>query len=91
MKIFVRIKAGAKKSEFIETLTDDSGALIFKIAIKAPATEGKANAALIRFLAKSFDLTQKEITITSGKSSTNKVILLNTETPPKELVKWQKL
>lgn len=45
-----------------------------KIAISAPAVEGKANKRCINFLAKSFKVAKSKLEITSGLKSKEKVI-----------------
>lgn len=47
---------------------------IFKIKIKAPAIENKANNELIKFLSKEFKIERSLITIKSGKNSKTKLI-----------------
>jgi len=44
----------------------------YRVRITAPPVEGKANACLIRFLAKSFGVPKRNVTLVSGKSSRNK-------------------
>ncbi|MCL6269690.1 DUF167 family protein [Sansalvadorimonas sp. 2012CJ34-2] len=43
-----------------------------KVRIKAPPVEGKANAYLIKFLAKQFGVTKRDIEIISGELSREK-------------------
>ncbi len=45
-----------------------------KIAIQAPPVEGRANTALIAFLADSFSVSKASITIKSGTTGRNKVV-----------------
>jgi len=45
-----------------------------KIRLRAPAVEGKANAALIRFLAARLKLPRHSIVLESGQKSRDKVI-----------------
>lgn len=47
-----------------------------KVRIAAPPEKGKANRALIKFLAKFLDLTQAQVVIVSGETSRHKKILL---------------
>ncbi len=50
----------------------------FVVYLKAPPVEGKANALLIKFLAKFFSLTQQQISVLKGQSGRYKSILLKT-------------
>ena len=44
----------------------------YKIAISAPPTQGKANARLVSFLAKSFGVGRRNVVLVNGESSRNK-------------------
>jgi uncharacterized protein len=48
-----------------------------KIKLRAPAVEGKANAALIRFLAQQLKLPRHSIALERGQASRDKVILIH--------------
>ncbi len=45
-----------------------------KIALTTPPVEGRANAAVIEFLAKILDVPRSSVTIASGETNRNKVI-----------------
>jgi len=69
VKITVRVKSRAKENKVI---IED--AAHYAVYIHAPATEGKANEALIRVLADHFDIAQSRIRIVSGFSSRIKIV-----------------
>ena len=48
-----------------------------KIKLRAPAVEGKANAALIRFLAAQLKVAQRSIVLERGPKSRDKVIRID--------------
>jgi uncharacterized protein len=48
-----------------------------KIKLRAPAVEGKANAALIRFLAKQMNLPRHAIVLKRGEKSRDKLIQIH--------------
>jgi len=48
-----------------------------KIKLRAPAIEGKANAALLRFLAERLQLPRKGIVLKSGEKSRDKAIQIH--------------
>ena len=48
-----------------------------KLAITAPPVDGKANAAVIAFVAKFFRIAKSRVTIHSGQQSRTKRLLLN--------------
>jgi uncharacterized protein len=47
-----------------------------KIRLKAPPVEGKANAALINYLAEVLDIPRRKITLLSGQTSRQKRVLI---------------
>lgn len=48
-----------------------------KLALTAPPVEGRANQAVIEFLADLFQIPRSSVTITSGATSRNKVVLVS--------------
>lgn len=64
MKLTIKVIPKAKKNEIKGE----------KVYLKAPPVEGKANEALIAFLAEHFGVKKKQITIIKGEKSRNKVI-----------------
>ncbi|MDP3935298.1 MAG: DUF167 domain-containing protein [Candidatus Giovannonibacteria bacterium] len=68
MRISVKAKAGAKKESVLKT-----GASEFKISVKEPAKEGRANEAIARVLAEYFEVAPSRVRILSGFTSRQKV------------------
>ena len=75
------IQPGAKTTQ-VSGLHD--GAL--KIRLAAPPVEGKANAALLAFLAKRFGCAKREITLLSGELSRHKVVQINRVMEQNEII-----
>ena len=71
----VRAQPGAKKTLITGTYGEGAAAQL-KISVHAPPVEGRANEALIAFLADSFSLPRKSITLVSGDTNRSKVFLL---------------
>ena len=71
----VRAQPGAKKTA-ITGVYGEGDAVQLKIQVHAPPIEGRANAALIEFLAATFGLAKKSVELVSGESSRSKVFLL---------------
>jgi hypothetical protein len=71
----VRVQPGAKKT-VIAGIYGEGLAARLKIALQAPAIDGRANDALTAFLAEMFRLPKSSIQLLSGLSSRNKVLLL---------------
>ena len=68
MRINVKVIVQAKKS-----LIKEAGG-IFKVYLNAPAVDGKANKALIEFLAEHFSVKKSAVEIIKGLKSRNKTI-----------------
>ena len=66
----VRIRPAAPRNKLLGWNT--AGEL--RISINAPAREGKANRALVAFLADRFNLTKRDIRIESGERSRSKTM-----------------
>jgi uncharacterized protein (TIGR00251 family) len=71
----VRAQPGAKKTA-ITGVYGEGGAAQLKIAVQAPPVEGRANEALIAFLANIFSLPRKSVVLLSGELSRGKVFLI---------------
>jgi uncharacterized protein (TIGR00251 family) len=82
--LLLNVKAipGASKTEFVGI---HDGRL--RVRIAAAPEDGRANDALVAFLAKMFDCSKKEITIKSGERSRLKTVSL----PPRCLEKAEKI
>lgn len=76
----VRLQPGAKKT-FIKGIYgvgiySEAASPALNIAVQAPPIEGRANAALLEFLAEVFSLPKSAATILSGVLSRTKIVLL---------------
>jgi hypothetical protein len=71
----VRAQPGAKKTA-IGGIYGEGAAAQLKIAVQAPPLEGRANEALIAFLAATFGLQKSAVKLISGELSRSKVFLL---------------
>ena len=69
MKITVKTKLNSKKAE-IKKINDTN--LI--VAVKEPPVDGKANKAIVKTLAKYFDVPSSAVRIVSGHASKQKII-----------------
>jgi uncharacterized protein (TIGR00251 family) len=57
----------------IDKLTGEHGDAI-KVKLRAPAVEGKANAALITLLARKLNVTRRQVLLQSGEKSRDKLV-----------------
>jgi uncharacterized protein (TIGR00251 family) len=65
----VKVQPRAKKSAIVGEVGE-----ALKLALTAPAIEGRANQACIAFLAELLNVPRSSVTIAAGQSSRNKVI-----------------
>jgi len=73
--LVVRAQPGAKKTA-IGGIYGEGQTAQLKIAVHAPPLEGRANAALIAFLAETFGLPKGSVELLSGELSRSKVFFL---------------
>lgn len=66
----VKVVPNASKSEYAGWLDNET----LKIRIQSPAQDGKANKALVAFLAKQTGVSKNQISIVRGESSRQKLI-----------------
>jgi len=71
----VRAQPGAKKTA-ITGIYGEGADTRLKIAVQAPPIEGRANQALITFLAETFSIPRSAVELISGELSRSKVFLL---------------
>jgi len=71
----VRAQPGAKKTAIVGVYGEGDAAQL-KIAIQAPPVEGRANEALVAFLADRFGLAKNAVELISGELSRSKVFRL---------------
>jgi uncharacterized protein len=65
----LRIVPNAKRSEIVGEYGD-----AVKVKVAAPAVDGKANAALLEFLAETLGVSVRVVTLIAGEKSRDKVI-----------------
>jgi len=66
----VRVTPRASKNEIVDILSDGT----VKVHLTAPPVEGKANAALLKFLAKVLDVPVRQLEVIAGASGRDKLI-----------------
>jgi uncharacterized protein (TIGR00251 family) len=71
----VRAQPGAKRTS-VSGVYGEGAAAQLKIAVQAPPIEGRANSALINFLAETFGVSKSHVELVSGELSRSKVFLL---------------
>jgi uncharacterized protein len=66
----VRVTPRASKNEIVEILSDGT----VKVHLTAPPVEGKANLALLKFLANVLDIPVKRLEVVAGATGRDKLI-----------------
>lgn len=74
--ITLHIQPGAKRTELVGLHGD-----ALKIRLAAPPVDGKANAALLAFLAEVFKVSKREVELISGDTSRSKRVRVNGVAP----------
>lgn len=82
LRLTVHVQPGAKRSEIVGEHGD-----ALKLRLLAPPVDGKANAALIAFLAATLDLPKAAISLKSGQTARRKILALATSATPSEVEK----
>ncbi|WP_133679867.1 DUF167 domain-containing protein [Paludibacterium purpuratum] len=67
----LHVQPGAKKTE----ICGEHGEAL-KIRLAAPPVEGKANSALILWLADCFDVPRRDVTLLSGEKNRHKIVAI---------------
>ncbi|HEV2325687.1 MAG TPA: DUF167 domain-containing protein [Terracidiphilus sp.] len=76
VSLAVRAQPGAKRTA-ITGVYGEGAAAQLKVAVNAPPVEGRANEALIAFLAEAFSVSRSAVELTSGELSRSKSFLLH--------------
>lgn len=71
----VKVVPGASRTRSAGVLDDR-----LKIAVAAPPEKGKANAELIRFLARQLDVRRRDVTVTAGLTDPRKTVRIDNTT-----------
>ncbi len=76
MKIFVKAKPGAQSARVTELtgLFNKDAPRRFMVAVKEPASEGRANRAIVRALAEHFGVPPSRVRIVKGHAAREKVV-----------------
>jgi uncharacterized protein (TIGR00251 family) len=69
----LHVQPGAKRTEVAGVHGEGAGARL-RVRLAAPPVDGKANAALLRFLAAEFDVALRAVTIVHGETSRRKTV-----------------
>ena len=77
MFIALHITPKSARNEIIGWAQDADGRPVLKVKVAAPPEDGKANAELIKFLAKTWGVPKSSLELASGEASRNKRIKIH--------------
>ena len=75
-RLTLRVRAGARRTEFAGQYADGRGKDVWKLQVAAPPVDGKANEAIVRFLSKFAGVASSAVRIVSGFTSATKIVEL---------------
>ena len=74
VRLAVRLTPKASAERIIGLADEADGSVALKVAVTAAPENGKANAALVRLLARAFDLPPRDFAIVRGETDRRKVV-----------------
>jgi len=77
VRLFVRLTPRARRAAIEGVVTEPDGRVALKVAVTAPPEGGKANAALIALLGKSWRLPKRAFEIVGGATDRRKTLLVS--------------
>lgn len=83
LTLAIKVQPNATRTEFSGWLDDGT----LKVRIQSPPQDGKANKALLQFLAKETGVSKNQISILRGETSRQKVIAFRELSPSQ----WQRI
>lgn len=76
VRVHIRLQPRARRERIEGVVTEADGRVALKVAVTAPPEDGKANAALVALLGKSWRLPKSAIEIVGGATDRRKTLLL---------------
>jgi uncharacterized protein (TIGR00251 family) len=77
LRVAVRLTPKASRDRIQEIAVDADGQALFKVQVTAVPEDGKANAALLKLLSKSWKLPKSDMEIVQGATDRRKVIMIS--------------
>jgi uncharacterized protein len=76
VRLRVRLTPRASANRVVGLVAEADGGVALKIMVTAAAEDGKANAALVALLARSWQLAKSDIAVVAGATDRRKILLL---------------
>lgn len=77
LRVDLRLQPGASRAQVDGPAVLDDGTTVLKLRVTEPPEGGKANAALIRLLAKAWKLPKSALTLVAGHRDRRKTLAVN--------------
>jgi uncharacterized protein (TIGR00251 family) len=77
LRVLLRVQPGASREGIEGLITMADGQIALKARVCAPPEGGKANAALVKLLAKAWKLPKSAISIVAGQSQRRKTLMIS--------------
>ena len=77
VRLSVRLTPGAKKDQIDGVEAGADGKPWLRVRVSAPPVDGKANQALVKYLAKRWRVPKTAIKIVSGITTRNKILIIS--------------
>lgn len=74
VRIAVRLTPRARGEGIVGWVEAEGEARVLRVRVQAPALEGRANAALVRFLSLALGLPSRDVAVVRGEKSRDKVV-----------------
>lgn len=76
MQLRLKVTPNARSNEILGWADDPRAGRVLRVRLQAPPVDGKANKALLTYLAKEFGLAKSALTLVNGQTSRIKVVEL---------------
>jgi len=74
VRLAIRLVPKARSERILGLIEEPAGGVALKVAVSAPPEAGKANAALLRLLARQMGLPQRDLCLLSGTRDRRKMV-----------------
>lgn len=82
VRVRVRLSPGARRDAVAGVIADADGRPLLKVTVAAPPVDGRANAALLRLLARHWRLPLRSLGIIAGAADRTKTVLVSGDPEP---------
>jgi len=76
LRVSLKVTPKAAADRVAGVAADAEGGRVLKVTVTAPPDKGKANAAVVRLLAKEWGLAKSDLAIVQGTAARNKTLLI---------------